>query len=479
MIPRDTRGRHPRSFGRFQPIAWLASEVLLPLGDRWNGNTMIPRLRFLRDAQWWDQPRIRAYQADALGKLIHVAYSEVPFYRALMDSARISPRDIVVPDDLYRLPVVTKGMLRKGYPESTSRPTGRRVSESATSGSTGENFRVLEDDRTVGWYRAAFLLSAEWSGHRIGLPHLQMGMNLSRSLDRRLKDALLRTHYFSAYDLSDAALDTVLDRLERNRIDYLWGYPGSIYYLARRASQRGWNRPLHSVVTWGDSLYPHYRKTIETSFAAKVYDTYGCAEGIQVAAQCGAGEGYHVHDFDTIVQYVDEDGQSAPAGLAANVVLTRLYPGPMPLIRYSVGDVALPGRSEPCPCGRSLSRMARIQGRSGDVVITPSGRRLIVHFFTGILEYFREIESFQIVQERIDRITLRVVPTGSYTVATEAAVIAALKEKGADLTIDICTVDTIPLTAGGKRRFIVSTLEPASTIDSDGGNRPPGIPRQD
>ncbi len=42
--------------------------------------------------------------------------------------------------------------------------------------------------------------------------------------------------------------------------------------------------------------------------------------------------------------------------------------------------------------------MQSIQGRSADIVTTPSGNRLIVHFFTGVLEHFSEVDSFQVVQ---------------------------------------------------------------------------------
>jgi phenylacetate-CoA ligase len=208
------------------------------------------------------------------------------YYREAMDAAGVGPGDIQRPQDLTRLPISTKELLRKNYPQRITRPTGQKTYEARTSGSTGKNFAVREDAATAGWYRAAFMLSLEWAGWQMGEPHLQTGMTITRSLDRKLKDFLLRCHYVSAYNLSDKALDDTLNILEKHGVQHLWGYPGSLYTLARRAQEKGWNQGLRSAVTWGYTLYPHYRKTIETAFNTRVTDTYGCAEGVQIAAQC-------------------------------------------------------------------------------------------------------------------------------------------------------------------------------------------------
>jgi phenylacetate-CoA ligase len=286
---------------------------------------------------------------------------------------------------------------------------------------------------------------------------MQTGMTLKRTRGRWLKDVVLRCHYVSAFDLGNSQLDHNLQILERKNIQHLWGYPGSLYYLAQRAIATGWNRPLRSIITWGDNLYPHYRSAIESAFHGKVFDTYGCAEGIQVSAQCGQLDAYHVHDLDVIVECVDDSGEPVRAGQPGNLILTRLHSGPMPLIRYQVGDVGtLSGRS--CECGRGFRVMESIQGRDTDVVMTPSGNRLIVHFFTGILEHFPEIETFQVVQEKIDEIVLRLVPAPGFSKQTEVKIVSNLQEKAADLNFRIDVTESIPPPSSGKRRFIISKI---------------------
>jgi phenylacetate-CoA ligase len=421
---------------------------------------MMKRLCFLREAQWWDVERINSARSRLLSEVVATSYQEVPFYRQLMDRAGVVAGDIKGPADLQKLPIVTKDMLREAYPNLTTRNTGQHTYEKRTSGSTGKNFVVLEDPATAGWYRASFMLALEWSGWKPGTPHLQTGMTFARDIQRRLKDTVLRCHYMSAAALADVDLDRSLGILERHSIKYLWGYPGSLYHLARRARQTGWNLPLRSVVTWGDNLYAGYRSTIEQAFSARVYDTYGCAEGVQVSAQCGTENNYHIHPFDVVVEYVDEDGQPVAANQPGTLLLTRLHAGPMPLIRYRIGDIGTSGEQSPCPCGRGYPRMSAIEGRDTDIIVTPSGNRLIVHFFTGYLEHFSEIESFQVRQDDPSSITLLVVPTNDFTPETADRIRATL-QRGShdpDMRIDIEPVNAIPMTAGGKRRFVISSL---------------------
>lgn len=438
----------------------LLERALLPLGDRLVGQRMMARLRFLRQAQWWDAERLKEERQRRLRELVDVAYREVPFYRSLFEEAGVRPADIRAPEDLARLPPATKAALRAGYPHQTTRDTGQRTHESCSSGSTGANFCVREDPETAGWHRASFLLAMEWSGWRLGEPHLQTGMTLKRGLVKGAKDRLLRCSYVSAFDLSDAALDRSLEILDGKRIEHLRGYPGSLYYLARRALEKGWNRPLRGIVTWGDSLYAHYRETIERAFGARVLDTYGIGEGMQVSAQCEEHGLYHIHALDVIVECVDDAGHPVPPGQTGHLLLTRLHAGPMPLIRYRVGDLGIL-TTKACPCGRgfaAIAGMESIQGRETDVVVTPSGNRLIVHFFTGILNHFPEIESFQVVQEDPRSILVRVVPDTGYSEATPPRIVAALRKKGADLEIEVDTVDEIPTAPSGKRRFVVSRV---------------------
>jgi len=444
---------------------WLLKRLIFPLGDLVTNQNMMQRLAYLEKAQWWEPERIEHIRNQSLTELVKIVYSQVPYYREIMDQVGVRPEEIQTPEALRRIPVSTKESLRANYPERVSRPTGRKTYEASTSGSSGANFYVREDADTAGRYRACFLLALEWAGWHFGESQVQTGISPQRSLDRKLKDFLLQCHYISAYDLTDPHLDATLDLIEKYRIDHLWGYPGSLYLLAQRAILRGWNRPLRSIATWGDNLIPQYRRTIEAAFQNQVFDTYGCSEGVQISAQCEFGN-YHLHDLDTIVEFLDDDDFPVQPNQTGNIVVTRLHPGPMPFIRYKLGDLGVAGENQVCKCGRGFRLMKSIQGRDTDIIITPGGNRLIVHFFTGVLEYFPEIKYFQVIQEKLETLTLRIVPANGYNQMTGNRIITRLKEKGLnDLKINVEEVAEIPLSPAGKRRFVISNVSLSQEIE--------------
>jgi hypothetical protein len=110
-------------------------------------------------------------------------------------------------------------------------------------------------------------------------------------------------------------------------------------------------------------------------------------------------------------------------------------------------------------CGRAMELLQSIQGRDTDVVFTPSGNRLIVHFFTGVLEHFPEIECFQVVQREYDAILVRVVPASGWRRESAVEIAARLRAAGMEeMRIQVDPVREIPVAPSGKRRFVICEL---------------------
>ena len=438
----------------------VCEQMILPLADFATQQQVMKLYKFYKDAQWWDRKRLVSYQNSCLSETLKISYNEVPFYKTLYDSCNIDINSVATVTDLAQLPFVTKDMLRASYPDLCTRNTKLPWREYCTSGSSGKPFAVRVDNLAMSHARALMFLRANFSGWDIGDSFLQTGMTLERGIVKKWKDILLRVQYVSAFNLSDSVLDSYLDLLDRKKLKYIMGYTGGIYCLASRAIEIGFNLKLKGVVSWGDNLYQHYREKIERAFNCTVTDTYGCGEGIQIAAQCGMNNGaYHVFMPHVVVEIVDDEGAPVKPGDLGNVVLTRLDPGAMPLIRYKVGDIARKSSDESCPCGRGLEMLTIIEGRDTDVIVTPSGNRLIVHFFTGILEYYQSVDTFKVIQEKLDEIIIEIVPRSDFQEAHWEQIKDEILQKGdPDLKIELKIVKDIPLEISNKRRFVVSKI---------------------
>jgi len=439
----------------------VLQNFILPLGDRLSFQCVMKHYKLLSEAQWWPQEQLYAYQNKLLRQTITTAYEKTKFYRALFEERGIKPKEIGSVHELHKIPIVTKDMLRKAYPKYCTVRTKWPWHEFFTSGSTGRPFAVRVNNYSLSIARALMILRANFSGWEIGDKYLQTGMSLKRGIIRKAKDILLNAEYVSAFDLSNAALNRILELIEHKNIKYIMGYASSLFCIAKHADKTGFNNVIRGAVSWGDNLFPHYRRVIEKTFKCRVTDTYGCGEGIQISAQCGMNDGaYHIFEPHVVVEFVDKDGYVEPGELG-DIVVTRLDPGAMPLIRYKLGDVGRPDRENiKCECGRSYRTMRKIEGRDSDIVHTPNGNRLIVHFFTGIFEYYQSVDTFQVEQNVLEKILVRIVPNKDFNVKDWERIKREILEKGdRDLKIEMELVNQIPIQKSGKRRFVISTIE--------------------
>jgi phenylacetate-CoA ligase len=99
-------------------------------------------------------------------------------------------------------------------------------------------------------------------------------------------------------------------------------------------------------------------------------DIYGLSEviGPGVAAECREGKGaMHVFDDVFVPEIVDPD-RGAPVEGEGELVLTTLTKEALPVLRYRTGDVTR-FVDEPCPCGRTHRRIARLSGRVDDMLV--------------------------------------------------------------------------------------------------------------
>jgi len=436
----------------------LLNPFILKAADLISRQQVIAWYSFYDQAQWWSRDKLLSYQAEKMQNLLRTAVKEVPFYRELYGQHAVDICEVNSAEDLHRLPSISKRMIKACYPDGCTRKTNWPVKEYFTSGSSGNPFAIMVDNQTMSQARALMLLRANYSGWKQGDAVFQTGMSLERGIVKKIKDLLFNIYYASAFDLSDARLDYYLQEIEQHKIKFLMGYPGSMFALANRAQQVGFNLEMSGVVTWGDNLYEHFRKCIERQFKCRVTDTYGCGEGIQVASQCPEGH-YHVFMPHVIVEIVDDDDKPVKLGDCGHILLTRLEPGAMPLIRYKIGDVGSLSKVIQCPCGRGLEILASIDGRDSDFILTPNGNKLIVHFFTGIFEYFTAIDDFRVIQNEISSINIQLVTNNRFKNNDLIRIKNEILDKGdKNLKIDFQLVDKIDEIRTGKRKFVLSNL---------------------
>lgn len=407
--------------------------------------TALDLLRLSRAARFPPE-RLRALQDAGVRRIVAHAYATVPYYRRLLDGIGAAPGDIRGVDDLVHLPVTTRTDLL-AQPERdilSSAFSDTEMVAIATHGSTGIPMRVRLD-RPHFLHRRALFLRALMAGT------YRLGQRLMLVTDRPKKPMprWLNWHYVSR----DDPFELMRSEFLRIRPRFLYGWATLLRQIAEGVQGGSFPR-LAGVYTTAETVEPATRRLLEGVFGAPVFDIYGSNELGPVAWQCRAQAGHHVSEESTILELLPVEGSDA-----GRLVATSLGNLAMPLIRYDTADLARAGESAACACGRTVGRLASIEGRSVDTVVTRDGRRISPWYFTDRIEVLPGMRRFQVVQDDIDRFLVRAQVATDAPLDTPERIVAAVRSivgEAATVAVELATrIDPPP---GRKFRVVESRV---------------------
>jgi phenylacetate-CoA ligase len=431
----------------------LLEGLVLPVGDLIFGSCYISSLKMARKEILLDNESLRELQMLRLRSIINYAREHSDYYSKIIPKHEI--KDVY--EFIKGVPFLTKDTIRNKGNELLTTSKNNLIKMSS-SGSTGVQTEVYLSKSELSIDRAIQTLWWEWAGYKIGMPMLQTGLAINRSFEKRLKDFVFRTKYVFAFGLEREKLLSYKNWIRFNK-PFLGGYASSLFVLSELLGNE--KCKFHSAVSWGDKLFDNYKRSINSAFECKVYETYGAGEGFKIAAQFDLNYLYIMSPY-VYIEIVDEHGNIVPDGELGSIVVTSLINKSMPLIRYKIGDLAikLPSDLYPKESILSLPLLQKVIGRETDIVRTPSGKKLIVHSFTGIFEFYSDIKQFCIIQEHVGGVIVEYINDGQL----ETHTLSEIKNKlialiGEPFEIIFHRVDNIPATPSGKPQIIISRLK--------------------
>lgn len=410
---------------------------------------------------------LRRLQEFKLQRLIHHAYTHLPYYRARMQECDITPADVVELEDLDKFPQLEKSDVRRNLHYGLISQTAKRseLHKISTSGSTGEPFTVYADQVQLEYRFATTLRALTWSGWKFGdrsvrLWHQKLGMSKSQAFRERFDAFLMRRKFVPAFEWDDAGIRSMMRVLNESQPKVIDGYAESLNFLAKIIEMQGELKfSPESVVSSAQVLPSQTRDTIQRVLGAKVLDKYGAREFSGIAYECREQSGHHVMAESYVVE-LRAQGRRASVGERGEVVITDLNNFSMPLIRYRIGDLAeAVSNEEQCACGVNMHRIGEIVGRTQALVHAANGRWLPGTFFAHFFKEYEEvIRNYQIVQTEFGKFTLRYVPSDTSSSQGISNMLDNLRAYVGDTHIDLEDVEVIPLLATGKRSPVVSSL---------------------
>lgn len=431
--------------------------LVLPLGERLLDSPVMKHLHQLRSLAHQSETELLELEHSNLERLLQTATQTIPYYRSLSPTKNADPTTW-----LRHFPVLKKADLIANESQLLGSSKSRLIACNS-SGSSGVQSTVYVSREDQAIARAVQLAWWEWAGYSIGDPIVQNGMTPKRGIVKKLKDILLRTTYYTAFNLSDADSVHLLNSMRNTSTHMLCGYASALYVLAHIAEQHGIDDVRFTrAISWGDKLFPHYRQKILDVFGAQTFDTYACTEHVMIAAQADLEYKYILSPY-VHLELLDENDQPVEDGKIGRVVVTRLFGTSMPLIRLDLGDLAIRLPRSDYPKNRQMAfpLLKHIVGRDTDIVTTPEGHFLIVHYFTGIFEHYPQIKQFKVVQNEPDGMDIEYIPREGFDSEVLKRVEDDLRHylQGENFRILFKEVDFIAPSASGKPQFIEVNLK--------------------
>ncbi|MBR0275777.1 MAG: phenylacetate--CoA ligase [Prevotella sp.] len=329
---------------------------------------------FNPEVETMSRQELEALQMERLKKTLQLCMN-AEFYRKRFAELGITPDDIQTLDDVRKLPFTTKEDLRNNYPFGLACvPLKECTRLHSSSGTTGNPTVVLHTQKDLDEWANAVARCLWMVGSRpedvfqnsAGYGMFTAGLGFQYGAER-----------VGMLTVPAAAGNTTrqikfIKDFGTTVLHAIPSYASRIYEVMKEEGVNPRRDTKLRVLCIGAE--PHseeQRKRIEDNLGVKAYNSYGISEmmGPGVAFECQEQNGLHIWEDYFIVEIIDPVTLEPVAdGELGELVITTINREAMPLLRYRTRDLTrfLPGE---CPCGRHHRRLARLQGRSDDMMI--------------------------------------------------------------------------------------------------------------
>ncbi len=342
---------------------------------------------------------LEAIQLERLQATAKRCYENVDFYKQAFDEAGVKPEDIKSLEDITKLPFTTKQDMRDNYPYGLfAVPLTDCIEIHMSSGTTGvatvsgytkndidvwsdcfargvgyaggDEYDVLHVCYGYGLFTGG--LGAHYGGLKAGCTTVPMSAgNTPRQINvlKNLGSSIIACTPSYAMHIADTAIEQGID-------------PKKEFHL---------KAGIHGAEAFSDQ----FRANLEEKLGYKVYDVYGLTEvmGPGVAMECECQDGLHLVEDHLLAEILDPvTHEPVPEGEWGELVLTTLTKEATPVIRYRTKDITrfIPG---PCKCGVTHKRIARLHGRTDDMMII-RGVNVFPSQIENVCTAFNELENW-------------------------------------------------------------------------------------
>lgn len=356
-------------------------------------------------AETMKNSEMKALQTERLIRVVDYCYNNVKFYKDKFDAIGLKPSDIRSLDDITKIPYTEKSDLRANYPFGLlAKPIEEMVRIHASTGTSGKPTIVAYTANDLEmWTECVARMVTAAGGRKNDIVSIAFGYGLF-------------TGAFGLHQGFEKIGATVIPASSGNTERHIMlmkdlgttalvATPSYALYIAETMEQMGIKKSelkLRIGLFGSEASTEEMFESTKEKLGVFPTDNYGLSEiiGPGVSGECEFKCGMHISEDHFYPEIIDKETlKPVNAGEYGELVLTTLTKEGMPILRYRTKDITKL-INEPCKCGRTTVRMAKVIGRSDDMLII-RGVNVFPSQIEGVLLSIPEVAShYEIVVRR-------------------------------------------------------------------------------
>lgn len=322
---------------------------------------------FIKEKETMTKERREAYQREKLSEILSYGCLHSKAIRSNFEKVGLRPEEIRDLKDLEKLPITKKADLVSAQKESL--PFGGFAVLSAegvrriyvSPGPVYEPGEWNYDD--IRWAQALYA-----GGIRAGDIVLNT-FNYHLTPLALMLDESLQMLKATVVPVGPGNISMQINLMRQLKATGYIGTPSFLMAILEAAEgmHLDLKKDLHlEAIFVGAEMFPEsLRSKLESKLDVLVRQGYGTVDVGCLGYECPEMKGMHIPE-DVIVEIVDtETGKQMEAGATGEIVATN-FSKIFPMLRFATGDLSYL-IEEPCPCGRTSSRLGKIMGRTDQV----------------------------------------------------------------------------------------------------------------
>lgn len=404
----------------------------------------------------------KEYQLLKIKETILYAYENTDYYKKTYSALDISPFDIKTIQDVSKLPVIDKSIVKKYFFQLCAKNfSSSNTFYVTTGGTSGTPMKFLQSNNV--WKKELAFNINYFSQYGYSPSDLKASFR-GGTFDRLPQNQYWKYNpinheiHFSPFHINEHTVQHYVKKLNRVRPKFFHSYPSSLLSLIAHMENRhlSLNYKPKTIFLISENFTNEDSVRISTFFQCTISSFYGHSERLIFAPNhSDTLDAYKVDSRYGLCELIDSNNNIITTNqLEGELVGSSFDNFAMPLIRYRTEDFAH-------YIDTDQKILSPIKGRwSQDFFLGKHKEKIYLTALNMHSDVFKNVQRYQFCQLKPGTVTLCIVPTKLFQKIDSKNIVEALKSKvGHTLSFQIKLVDQLQLTKRGKFKKIMLSKE--------------------